>query len=416
MPTTESGVTALELERVESTLAVLFERDDPFYSTIEKRPGERVSSTAMRMPLELRPGGISGHFNSDGGDLGLGDMPTYDKATVSTVEIIHRIEWTTRRKWATDNSRKAVLDAFRRDLVSAMKEFRRFNESLCMTAGNGVFGVVTSVANSGGVDYITCSTDGFGVRLMRFGSNVVIWNSTLTVMRGAGNNRVTFYDGPNKVIGIAALGTIIPGDLVVAGDLTSGTPASIQGVPYHASNASTGLWLTFNRATTPEVRANRVAAGGALALPMPRLLFNKIGDRTGQMMNRKVVAWMHPCQRQAYEELGQEAIQINKAGKEEGLDLYFNDNMRLAGAPLKTSFSWDKTRIDAVDMDVYGRAEFEPVQWYKDENGNRYFVRRGVSGGIAASNLAYIVASWNMYVTNPAAIGYIDTLSVPSGY
>jgi hypothetical protein len=73
------------------------------------------------------------------------------------------------------------------------------------------------------------------------------------------------------------------------------------GLPYHHSNASTGTWLGFNRATTPEIRANRVNAAGGLALPFARLAINKIGDRIGMDTQIQVEAWMHPAQKQAYE-------------------------------------------------------------------------------------------------------------------
>ncbi len=149
---------------------------------------------------------------------------------------------------------------------------------------------------------------------------------------------------------------------------------------------------------------------------MPRLAMNKIGDRVGIDKQKKLTAWMHPCQKQAYEEIGQEVSIINKEAREEGLNLYFNDNMRLAGAPIECSYSWDKTRIDFVDYGIYKRAEFYPVGWYKDDNGNRFFVMRGASGGVATSNLAYITCSWQLYANNPAGIAYIDALTVPPGY
>ena len=151
-------------------------------------------------------------------------------------------------------------------------------------------------------------------------------------------------------------------------------------------------------------------------MPMARLAINKIGDRLGIKKRKKLTAWMHPCQKQQYEEIGIEASIINKEAKEQGLDFYFNDNMRMAGAPVEEHYSWDKTRIDFVDYDIWSRAEFYPVSWYKDENGLRYFVMRGASGGIATSNLAYITCAWNLYANNPAGISYIDTLTVPSGY
>src|SRR6266478_657929 len=121
----EAQVLAVELERVEAKLPTLFERDDTFFSQIEKRPGEIVSSISMRQPLEIRPGGKSRSWNSDGGDMGRGDMPLYDKAEINTVELEHVIEWTTRRKYGTDNAKKATVNTFRRDLASSMKEFRR---------------------------------------------------------------------------------------------------------------------------------------------------------------------------------------------------------------------------------------------------------------------------------------------------
>lgn len=425
MPTGgEQQVLALEIERVETKLPVLFERDDVFYSAIEKGQGEIVSSISMRVPMELHPSGTSGQFNSDGGDLGLGDFPDYDKAEVNTVELKHALQWTTRRKWATDSNRKAIIDAFRRDLASGMKEFRRFNNALCMQAGNGVLGTITTVANvggAGGVDTYTLGTDGFGARLLRMKQPLSVWDPTLTTMRTAagygGEVKINYLDGPNKTVSVSnSPNNVQVGDVLVASGNWTAPPSSILGVPYHASNATTGSWLGFNRATTPEIRANRVQASGPLALALPRLAMNKIGDRLGINHQSKLTAWMHPAQVQAYEELGQEASIINKDAKEQGLDLYFNDNMRLAGCPIKKDFSWDKTRIDFIDLNIYKRAEFHPVSWYKDGNGNKFFVTYGASGGIATTNLAYIVASWQLYVNNPAGIAYIDALTVPPGY
>lgn len=422
MPTGgEAQVIAAELERVEPKIAVLFERDDTFYAHVEKGEGEMVSSISMRVPLEIHPSGVSGSFSSDGGDVGTGDMPDYDKAEVNTTEMKHALQWTFRRKFGTDSTRKAVLDTFRRDLASGMKEFRRFNDSLCMTAGNGVLGTITTVSTSNGVDTYTLTTDGFGARLVRMKQPFSVWDPTLTILRNppsyAGELKVSYYDGPNKTIQATnSPGNVQPGDLIVASGNWSSPPSVLLGVPYHASSSSLGSWLGFNRATTPEIRANRVQASGALSLPMSRLAMNKVGDRLGMDHKKKLDAWMHPCQRAQYEELGFEASIINKEAKEQSLDLYFNDDMRLAGAPVRCSFSWDKTRIDFVDYAIYKRAEFYKTHWLKDSNGNRYFVMRGVSGGVATSELAYIIASWQLYATNPAGIAYIDALTVPSGY
>jgi hypothetical protein len=418
-----AGTLAAELERVESKIPILFDRDDVFYSKIEKRPGEEISDISMRVPLEIHPSAVVQQFSSDGQDLGLGDSPDYDKAEINTVELQIALQWTSRRKWATDSARKAVLNTFRRDLASAMQEFRRANDSLCMTAGNGVLATITTVTTVAGVDTYTLTTDGFGARLLRMKQPLNVWDPTLSILRNpvglAGQVKIIYLDLPNKTVQVSnSPGNVQAGDLIAFGGIPmqSPPPTSLLGVFYHASNASVGTWLGFNRATTPEIRANRVQAGGSLSLPMPRLAINKIGDRIGIKKRKKLAAWMHPCQKQQYEELGFEVSIINKEAKEQGLDLYFGDSFQMAGCPVSESYSWDKTRIDFVDYELWGRAEFYPPRWYKDENGLKFFTTRGASGGVATGNLAYITAAWNLYPNNPAGVSYIDTLTVASGY
>jgi len=373
----------------------------------------------MRVPLELRPGGKFGYYDPDGGDLGRGDMPTFDKAIVNSVHLRHTVEFTTKTMWSTDNNRKAVINAFRHNLATAMKEFRRQVDSQAMTDGTGTLGTITTVATAGGVDTYTMTTDGFGARLLRFGQNVNVYAANLLTNRTAGGETtITFHDLANKTIKVTAVAGAIATDVIVASGLSATPPVGMLGVKYHDSNASTGTWLGFDRALTPEIRANRVNANSsALTLPLPRLAINKIGDRVGMQYRKRCTAWTHPAQQQAYEELGFNVIRIDKAAKEEGLDLYFNDNMRIAGAPLKTSYSWDRTRIDFIDLDVWGRAELHPPGFYHNPDDNqRVWEARGASGGVATSWMFYIVASFNIFMNNPAAASYIDNAAVPAGY
>ena len=155
-------------------------------------------------------------------------------------------------------------------------------------------------------------------------------------------------------------------------------------------------------------------ASSALTLPLPRLAINKIGNRVGIDNNFSPNAWMHPAQKQAYEEIGQLVSIIHKQPKEESLDLYF-DSMQMAGAPVKTSYNWDKTRIDFVTDDVWGRAEILPIGFYTTD-GRKIFEIRGASGGVATADIFYMVNGMQTFVSNPAATAYIDALSVPSGY
>lgn len=415
----EAQVVATELERVVDKMPTLFDRDDTFYSQLEKRPVEIVSSRDMRVPMELRPNGDFGYVDFDGGDLGRGDMSIFDKAMINTVGMKHACEFTAKTVWSTDSKRKAIINAFRHNLSSSMKEFRRAVDSQVMGDGTGSVGTISAVSTSGGVDTYTLGTDGFGAKLVRFGQKLNVYNSALTVNRTASaETKVLKYDSPNKQIDVTAVSGAVAGDILVASGLSGTPPVGLLGVKYHNSNASVGTWLGFDRAITPEIRGNRVNGNGsALTLPLPRLAINKIGDRIGINPGVKLTAWTHPAQRAAYEELGFNVSRIDKTAKEEGLNLYFNDNMKIAGAPLKVSWSWDKTRIDFLDLSFFGRAEMHPAGFYKNpDNGQRVWEIRGPSGGVATSWIFYIVASFNIFTSNPAASSYIDNLAVPAGY
>lgn len=414
MAQTESQVVAAELERVAPKVPLLFERDAMFYANVEKRPVEVVSARDMRIPLEIRPGGLFGYYDIAGGDLGRGEGPTFEKATISTVNFKYAVEWHKKTQWATDNARKAVVNSVQHLLANAMKEFRRMVDANLMTAGDGVLGVVSAVSTN----TLTLGTDGYGTRLLRHGQKFNLYDTTLATNRTAGDERqITQVDHETKIVtysGAAIVGQTAT-DKVVASGLSGANPVGILGVPYHHSNASTGTWLGLSRATYPEIRANRINAAGALALPHARRALNKIGERLGQENGLKLKAWLHPCQAQAYEELGQLVTQINKTPNDkEKLDLYF-DVQQIAGVPARKHFNWDKKRIDMVVDEVWGRAEMKPAGFYEEE-GRRLFEVRGPSGGVAAATLFYLVASFNTFVNQPPGLSYIDNLDIPTGY
>lgn len=415
MAVVESQVNALELEKVIPKIRVLFERDDKFFSNIKKRDVEVISNRQMRVPLELRPGGSFQYFDANGGDLGRGGGPTFDKALVSCVFVSENIEYTKLTEWSTNQDRKAIANAVRKLTASALDELRRQLDAQLMQDGTGVIGTVTSDTPAGGSNVITLTTDGFGARLMRYGQTVQVFDATLATNRG--NGVITQWDVENKTISITPAITGVTGtDLIVTNGISS--PASLPalyGVPYHHSNASTGTWLGFSRSTTPEIRANRVnGAGASLVLSLPRLAINKIGNRVGIDNNFNPRAWTHPAQAQAYEEIGQLVSIIQKQPKEESLDMYF-EKMTLAGAPLVKSYNWNPKRVDFVTDEVWGRGEILPLGFYKTD-GRNIFEIRGPSGGVATADIFYMVVGMQTFVNNPAACAYIDNLAVPSGY
>jgi hypothetical protein len=66
-------------------------------------------------------------------------------------------------------------------------------------------------------------------------------------------------------------------------------------------------------------------------------------------------------------------------------------------------------------MDSWGRAELKKPGFYTSD-GRKIFEVRGLDGGVAASTLLYLVASWNLFTSNPQENAYIDNLAIPAGY
>lgn len=417
---TESQVVGTELERVVPKVYVLFERDPGFAGHVKQKDVQKVSDRQMRVPLEINPGGNFQYFNADGGDLGRGSGPIWDKAVLQPVFMSEGIEYTKLAQWATDSDRKAVQNAVRRLVATASLELIRQLNSQIQGDGSGTVGTISAVSTAAGVDTYTLNSDGYGVRLVRDQQVIQVFDATLVTLRGSGT--ITQWDVENKQIQVTpAIAGAIATDLIVTNGIS--TPTSLPGlfgVQYHDSNASTGTWLGFNRANTPQIRASGVnASSAALSLPLPRLAINKARNRVGENNDMHWKAWMHPAQQQAYEEIGQLVTVINTMPSDGKLDLYYGNrkgsNMQMAGAPVMTDFNWKPSRIDFIPDSVWGWGEILPIGFYATD-GRRTFEIRSVSGGVTAADIFYMVLGRQSFVSNPASIAYIYSLAIPSGY
>lgn len=422
---TDSLVSATQLEKVNDQVSLAFERDDTFYSRVEKVTDMEVSGRDARLPLEIRPGGKFGHYDPEGGSLGLGGGITTDKAVIGCVHVKFAVQLNRKPVMNTDSKRKSVLDAFKHNMAKAMPEFRAQCDRLCMTGGNGVLATIASITNDGGgagIDvYTLSSTDGFGARLLRFAQDITVYDTTLATHRTSGGERtVLAIDYAAKTINVADVPGAVATDKILLSGLSGASPVSLFGVPYHHNAASTGTWLGFNRANFPEIRANQVNAGGSsFALPYARLSMNKIGDRIGENNNVNPQAWMHPCQAQSVEELAQLIQSIDRAGGgDQKVNLYFktgSGQFQLAGAQAMLSFNWNKTRIDFIDTKFWKRPVIKEPGMY-ESGGRKIFEIRASNGAVVASDIFYLTASWNLAHLNPAVGSYIDNLAIPSGY
>jgi len=413
-----SQTIALQLEKVRDKVPLLYERDDVLLSSIQQRGDvEKVSSRAMRLPLQVNPGGKAGSYNADGGDLGRGSGTAYDVATISPVFYRFAVEITKLVEYATNAREKAVENAAKREVANGIKQFRTFLDKLIQTAGNGVLGSIAT----GGITGTTFTMNvPSGAALVYVGQTVQVYDSTLTTNRGT-CNVVAADPITAQTITVDAVPTgTVGGDLLVHDGLSGAQPVSLFGIKYHQNNATTGTWLNLNRATYPvQLATPRVNAGNAALTPANvRLAINKVRKALGINQVGKLIAYTSVEQEHAWENLGISISQIVKEGGYENgndLDLLFTGRKTMSGVPIKSSVNADQTRVDFLDLSHWGRAVMKDIDFF-EIGGQTVFPIYGASGGLAASYIFYFDTGFQLFDDSPRSGAYIDALARPSGY
>jgi hypothetical protein len=412
MAQTNGQVAALQLEKVRPDFETLFERDNVFYAMIkQKGEAEKVSGREMRVPMQIRSGGNAGQWSPAGGALGRGDSTQYEKGVVTPIFFKFGVEINKDVEYNTETSEKAVANAAKRGLRDGMSQFRAFLDKLCQTPGNGVLATVATAA-----DPITVS-GAFGTQLFYVGESFSAFTPDFVTKRVTDMKVVSINSATVMDIDALSAGVIATDVLTVTG-LTAGagTQQSLFGLPYHASDAATGTWEGLDRSLFPEIRTPSVDAGTtALSLDQMRLALNKFVLALGaDSTPSDLVAYLHPAQNHGYEKLATAIIRLDKGSGNEKFDLLFGQGM-MGGVPIKWSINADPTRIDFLSPSHFGRAVSKEIDLY-EVDGTTVFPIYAADGGLAASQIFYIVTGFQIYHTNPRKGAYIKNLTKPTGY
>lgn len=409
---------AVQLERVEPGLPILFERDDTLLKMIEvSKRVRKVSMRNMRVPLKMRPGGKYAAHTMDGDDLGLGSGGVYDVAQLTPVFRTFAIQFTELAMYATETDEQAQTNIFNQEVADAMKQFRMAVDAELNTNGNGVLGVITVV-----------STNTFTLNaaqsaaLFYYNQDIQVYDTTLTTNRGTAT--VVMVDPLlNQIIVNSAPAGTVATDVLVPAGLSGASPVALYGIKYHHQDITTGTWLTLSRPTYPELlKSAHFAAGNAALVPSNyRVVLNKIrrtlGKNAVKEMNLK--AYMSPLQAQAYEQLALLVTQIFREpgkGEKEMVDLSYNaEEGTMANVPIVTSIHADNARIDFLALKHWGRAEIRPIGWFTNKAGLKFFQVYGASGGIASAEISYLEVGFQVWMDGPRYGAFIDGLSIPAG-
>src|ERR1039457_6834617 len=116
-----ADVVATQIEAITPLLTDFFDMEMGLYEQFEKVTTKSQSGRAIRMPIELHPGGSLRAVNLDGGSLGTGTAPGYDFTSMSPVDTVFALSWTLKAKFTSDSDSKSVVDTVQRAIASGIE-------------------------------------------------------------------------------------------------------------------------------------------------------------------------------------------------------------------------------------------------------------------------------------------------------
>ena len=410
---------SLQLERVRPFLPVAYEREKGFGAKIKKVEGIEVSSRNLRLPIQVNPGGKFGYCTFAGTALGRGGASSTQVATLTPVGIRFNVELNRDVQYYTNSADKAIAQVLKKELENAVPEFATQIDMECQGDGTGVRLVSSNYAAN--VFTTTRATWAFGAQNLRVGQDVAVYDTTLATNRG--ECTITAINLPSFTVTVnSAPGGSTTGDKLLPSGVSGANPVTLFGIPYH--DATSGTWLTLSRATyTNLATPNVAAASAALNVSHIRLLVNTIAMRNGQDVfdDGDWNICIHQCQQDAWADLGDNITEIalNAGQAQKMTDLAGNARQKpvIAGFPTMVGVHYNPTRLELVDFRNWGRGEAQPIDFYKDRNGNMYFTPMDtVGGGPLTSDEFSIHTLMQLFVANPQRAGFVSALAIKGGY
>ena len=407
----------------------------------------KVSARLCRIPLLVQPGAPFAQFVPDGtGDsMGVGGGSVYDEGVATPVYFVQSCQVTKEAEWATDGEEKALVNVFKEEFKTNLREFRTNLDGLCASSsGAGDIATVTVTPSaSNAQNFLNVSN----ANNLRAGSLYQVLSAIGGTNRG--NIQILTADLANNIVYTIAIngyfypqGTTAGDILIVSGASGSATgtyapdrytsatiAASLNGVPAINVNSSTGSWFGIPRTTYPGVlnaeyvngasgRA-RSAANHAARIPCATCQWRRCrgNGRVRSDLQRRsnhglgIARPLHDHRRRD----GLRPQDGSKGGDTRMDYLKKNRIKTIAGHEVIANIKARQQRLDFLSLKYWFRIETKPAALY-DVDGVTVFPLYGSDGGVAPTSAFYFVAGLQLANNKPRSGAYIDTLALPSGF
>ena len=412
---TSTDVRASQIQAIHKAAPKLFALEDGPVNKIMKGGAEKVtvSGLAMRLPYEIRPGGLYGAFDPAGGTLGAGNNFLLGEATSSPIARKLGVEMQKAQIWDTDDPEKAFINALKKGTKDASMMLADCMNREFMTDGDCILCTV-----SAGETTTTLTVD--TTRLLRVGLAVSSYSNNMATKR-AENTLVTKIISQTQFMVETAFTAQSSTDRITIEQPSTApaNPVGLFGPRYFITSNSALYWHDVLRSDVPGLVSPYVdGSGNALTPAMARLLMNKLKIHRGEnVFQNSRYSFLFPlAQAQAWEDLGINISEISGNGNfsNQGVDRLFNEKKStVGGLPIDTSIVANPARVDLIDYADWFRAEKKPIGLY-DVDGTTIFEGRDGDGNVKTTQNFWLTFIGQLHVSDPGRHAYIDDLAKPS--
>jgi hypothetical protein len=386
-----------------------YEESAILHNRMSKGKGKKLGDRGYEIPTHLE-GNYNYRFMTDGGDYPAGGAPLVKRASVffksqansmrvtgAAVDSISSGDVSYVENWL-----ETVMD----DTVSAAKKTKNIHG---WGTGNGRLATISTGANS--VTQTVNNND--ANRFLRAGTAVDVIAADGTVIRGS--TTIANPSASATTLTLAAAVNSTTGDYIVPSGSFNNAVTGIEAMIDDTTDAAVNF-QGISRNTYTSYRANRVnaASTGLDVSYLRRLLGAGIHIKAGELNRSKLELWTHPAQTAAYSSLGWNLKRFT--GNSKSLDLGFT-TYEYEGIAMVEDVDAPKDAIYAIDWSTIQKFVAKEAGW-DDKTGGILRQVPSSTSGVAYTDQyeAYYTCRDNYGCVRPNANGWVDNLSVPTGF
>ena len=401
-----------DLEDLALSASVLWKR---FKTTQSKK----VSNRLARIPTMPSRGGKPRVGNLDGGDLGLGSGPITIPGQVTTTTLVMAWSYTKEAEYATDSDEKAIEDFATLTKSVAPKAFADFMDTVIQGDGSNTLDTVVSTVTSGG--FVT----GIVVNNANFfldDQDIDDWSALGGTLRASFtvessdilNNTLWLANPVSTGAGITA------GDLLLVSGSAGAANTGVFGLRYYQVGTNTGNWLGIQRSAWPgKYLVPTIAVNGALTPQVVRAIFSLVELSKGEEAIEGEGMFGH-CNVDVRDAWEQNALLVQRINYVEAKGDTSEDMLKrkaattIGGRTMVVNPRAKFGYLDVLQEKNLFRIETVPTDFY-DVAGQTLFPLYGLSGGIAAALVFYMIWQGQMAVVQTRENAFLSGITVPAG-